>query len=83
VIDWTDARIGDSAVDFAWILHGAGAAFADAASDAYRSADQGVVERARFYYRLEPLFSLIFGAKERRPDLIGSSLAVVRERLSA
>jgi aminoglycoside phosphotransferase (APT) family kinase protein len=83
VIDWTDARIGDPAVDFAWILHGAGAAFAGAASDAYRSADQGVVERSRFYYRLEPLFSLIFGAKERRPDLVGSSLAVVRERLSA
>jgi aminoglycoside phosphotransferase (APT) family kinase protein len=83
VIDWTDARIGDPAVDFAWILHGADATFADAASEAYRSADQDVVERARFYYRLEPLFSLIFGAQEGRSELIGSSLAVVRERLSA
>jgi aminoglycoside phosphotransferase (APT) family kinase protein len=46
VIDWTDARIGDPAVDLAWLVHGTDNEFAGAVLDSYSGNDPTMVERA-------------------------------------
>jgi aminoglycoside phosphotransferase (APT) family kinase protein len=81
VIDWTDARIGDPAVDLAWLVHGTDSEFAGAVLASYPTNDPAMVERARFYYQVVPWHVLILGLEERRADLIESGLADVRDRL--
>ncbi len=81
VIDWTDARIGDPAVDLAWLVHGTDNEFASAVLGSYPANDPAMVERARFYYQVVPWHVLIFGVEERQTELIESGLAEVRERL--
>jgi hypothetical protein len=81
VIDWTDARIGDPAVDLAWLVHGTDSEFAGAVLGSYPAKDPAMVERARFYYQVVPWHVLLFGLEERRAELIESGLADVRERL--
>jgi aminoglycoside phosphotransferase (APT) family kinase protein len=81
VIDWTDARIGDPAVDLAWLVHGTDNEFASAVLASYPANDPAMVERARFYYQVVPWHVLIFGVEERRTELIESGLADVRDRL--
>jgi len=81
VIDWTDARVGDPAVDLAWVVHGTDREFADAVLDRYPGGDPTLLERARFYYRIVPWHVLIFGVAEGREDLIASGLRGVRKRL--
>jgi aminoglycoside phosphotransferase (APT) family kinase protein len=44
VIDWSDARVGDPAIDFAWRLHGTSAEFAAELLRSYVSADDGLFE---------------------------------------
>jgi aminoglycoside phosphotransferase (APT) family kinase protein len=81
VIDWTDARIGDAAVDLAWLVHGTDSEFASAVLASYPAKDPGMVERARFYYQVVPWHVLLFGLEEGRTELIDSGLADVRQRL--
>jgi aminoglycoside phosphotransferase (APT) family kinase protein len=81
VIDWTDARIGDPAVDLAWLAHGTESDFAGAVLASYPANDPAMVERARFYYQVVPWHVLLFGIDEHRAELIESGLADVRERL--
>lgn len=47
VIDWSDVRVGDPAIDYAWLLNGP---FADWA------VDPDLRRRARFYHRLGPWY---------------------------
>jgi aminoglycoside phosphotransferase (APT) family kinase protein len=82
VIDWTDARVGDPAVDFAWLVHATNKEFREALLGSYSSADPDLVERAHFYYRIEPWHILIFGLQNHRQQLINSGLAGVRARLA-
>jgi aminoglycoside phosphotransferase (APT) family kinase protein len=83
VIDWSDARVGDPALDFAWLLHGTGAAFADALLGAYSGVETGPAFRARalFYHRLGPWHEVLYGLQRGRPDLVASGLSGVRQRL--
>jgi aminoglycoside phosphotransferase (APT) family kinase protein len=81
VIDWTDARIGDAAVDLAWLAHGTDGEFAGAVLGSYPTNDPAMVERAHFYYQVVPWHVLIFGVEERRAELIERGLEDVRERL--
>lgn len=81
VIDWTDARIGDPAVDLAWLVHGTDDEFAAAVLAGYPANDPAMVERARFYYQVVPWHVLLFGLEEGRTELIDNGLAEVRERL--
>jgi aminoglycoside phosphotransferase (APT) family kinase protein len=78
VIDWGDVRIGDPALDFAWLLQ---QPFADAVLAAYGVADAGLRERALFYHRLGPWNELHYGLYFNRPELVESGLAGVRSRL--
>lgn len=84
VIDWSDACLGDPALDFAWLLHGTGEAFAAGLMDAYgrqRDPGPGLRERALFYHRLGPWHEVLFGLKHDRWDLVHSGLAGIRARL--
>jgi aminoglycoside phosphotransferase (APT) family kinase protein len=72
VIDWSDARIGDPALDYAWLLHGP---FPD------WDVDDELRRRARIYHRLGPWFMAHNGVFTHRPDRVRDGLAGVRSRL--
>ena len=72
VIDWGDARIGDPALDYAWILNGP---FPD------WDVDDELRRRARIYYRLAPWFDVHYGEFTDQPQWVRSGLAGVRARL--
>lgn len=86
VIDWSDARLGDPALDFAWLLHGTGEAFGKVLVGAYggvRPVDSALSARALFYHRLGPWHEVLYGLEHDRPELTESGLAGIRERLPA
>jgi aminoglycoside phosphotransferase (APT) family kinase protein len=78
VIDWGDVRIGDAALDFAWLLFAAG----EAAVEAYaQPVDDAFRARALFYRRLGPWYEAHNGLFTGRRDRVERGLAGVRERL--
>jgi aminoglycoside phosphotransferase (APT) family kinase protein len=81
VIDWSDARIGDPAIDLAWTLHGTPPAFAEAVLAGYGDDDPRLAERALFFHRLGPWYELHYGIHFHRPAYVESGLAGVRVRL--
>jgi aminoglycoside phosphotransferase (APT) family kinase protein len=72
VIDWGDARIGDPAIDYAWLLNGP---FPD------WQVDYDLRRRARIYHRLVPWFEVHYGDFTDQPEWVRSGLAGVRARL--
>ena len=72
VIDWGDARLGDPALDYSWLLHGP---FPD------WDVDPELRRRARFYHRLAPFFSVHYGVFTKRPEYVAQALATLRSRL--
>lgn len=84
VIDWSDARVGDAALDFAWLLHGLDEGFAEALLERYagsRTVDEGLRERALFYHRLGPWHEVLYGLELGGRAHVQSGLAGVRRRL--
>lgn len=61
VIDWGDARVGDPALDYAWLLNG---------PFPHWDVGEELRRRARFYWRLAPWFEAHFRAfyTEDEPD---------------
>jgi aminoglycoside phosphotransferase (APT) family kinase protein len=72
VIDWGDTRIGDPALDYAWLVHGP---FQD------WDIDPEVRRRARFYHRLAPFFSVHYGVFTKQPDYVDRALETLSSRL--
>jgi aminoglycoside phosphotransferase (APT) family kinase protein len=72
VIDWGDARIGDPAIDYAWLLNGP---FPD------WEVDDELRRRALIYHRLGPWFEVHYGDFTSQPEWVRSGLAGVRSRL--
>jgi aminoglycoside phosphotransferase (APT) family kinase protein len=72
VIDWGDARIGDPAIDYAWLLNGP---FPD------WDVEDELRRRARIYHRLGPWFEVHYGDFTDQPEWVRSGLAGVRARL--
>ena len=72
VIDWGDTRIGDPALDYAWLLHGP---FAD------WMVDDDLRRRAGFYHRLAPFYSVHYGVFTRQPDYVERALEKLSSRL--
>jgi aminoglycoside phosphotransferase (APT) family kinase protein len=86
VIDWSDARLGDPALDFAWLLHGTRESFGEALVGAYcgsLAVDSALSARALFYHRLGPWHEVLFGLDHDCPELTASGVAGIRERLPA
>ena len=72
VIDWGDARIGDPAIDYSWLLNGP---FPD------WDVDEELRRRAAIYHRLGPWFEVHYGLFTKQPQWVESGLAGVRSRL--
>jgi aminoglycoside phosphotransferase (APT) family kinase protein len=82
VIDWTDARLGDPALDLAWPLNGTNPEFRRVLLAAYDGAlDPTFEARAAFYHRIGPWYEVVYGLEEGRPHLVETGLAGVRKRL--
>ena len=81
VIDWSDARSGDPAIDLAWPLHGMSEAFADALLSTYGEVDGDALARAAFYHRRSPWYEVLYGLQRQRDGLVESGLARIRSRL--
>jgi aminoglycoside phosphotransferase (APT) family kinase protein len=75
VIDWTDMRIGDPAIDLAWAL-GASPEIASA-----YPVDASAARRALLYHALGPWHEVHFGLFLGDARWVSSGLAGVRERL--
>jgi aminoglycoside phosphotransferase (APT) family kinase protein len=72
VIDWGDARLGDPALDYAWLLNGP---FPD------WDVDDELRRRARFYHRLGPWHEAHYGLFTGRDAHVERGLAGIRARL--
>lgn len=81
VIDWTDAHIGDPALDLAWLLNGTQPAFAAAVAAAY-GADDELRRRSMAWHRLGPWHEVLYGFDTGDDGYIASGLAGVRRRLA-
>jgi aminoglycoside phosphotransferase (APT) family kinase protein len=82
VIDWSDACLGDPALDFAWSLYDTGEAFGTRVLQAYeRECGKDVGLCARFYHRLGPWHEVLFGLKRGRRELVAGGLERVRSGL--
>jgi aminoglycoside phosphotransferase (APT) family kinase protein len=72
VIDWGDARIGDPAIDYSWLLSGPFPSW---------EVDEELRRRAAIYHRLGPWFEVHYGVFTAQPKWVERGLAGVRERL--
>lgn len=72
LLDWGDARIGDPALDYAWLLHGPFASW---------EVDDDLRRRARFYHRLAPWFEAHYGLFVESREHLDRGLKQIRERL--
>jgi aminoglycoside phosphotransferase (APT) family kinase protein len=72
VIDWGDARIGDPAIDYAWLLN---------VPFPHWEVDDDLRRRARFYYRLGPWFEAHHGVVTSRPAHVEAGLRGISSRL--
>jgi aminoglycoside phosphotransferase (APT) family kinase protein len=80
IIDWTDARIGDPALDLSWLLHGTPDGFAKAVAEAY-GADDAIRRRALDWHRLGPWHEVLYGIDTDDDGYVASGLAGVHARL--
>jgi aminoglycoside phosphotransferase (APT) family kinase protein len=72
VIDWGDARVGDPALDYAWLLNGPFPEW---------DVDPDLRRRARFYHRLGPWYEAHYGLFTDQPAHTQSGLAGIKPRL--
>lgn len=72
VIDWGDARVGDPAVDYAWLLNVAHPEW---------DVDPELRRRARIYHRLGPWYEAHYGVFTSQPEHVAAGLRGIRERL--
>jgi aminoglycoside phosphotransferase (APT) family kinase protein len=80
VIDWSDALVGDAALDLAWCLNGTPQVVADAVARTYE-VDTEVRERSLFYHRLGPWYEVIYGLETGQEQFVASGVEGVRARL--
>jgi len=81
VIDWSDARVGDPAIDLAWALFGTPEPFAAAVATAY-GVDDDQLSRALDWWRLAPWYDVLWGQAAGGPAFVESGLAGIAARLS-
>jgi aminoglycoside phosphotransferase (APT) family kinase protein len=80
VIDWSNARVGDAALDLASCLNGTPPEVAGAVTRTY-GADAGLCERSLFYHRLGPWYEVVYGLETRQERFVSSGIEGVRRRL--
>lgn len=81
VIDWTDAHVGDPAIDLAWALHGS-PDLAAGVTETY-GARPDVLRRALDWHLLGPWHEVLHGQQTGQPELVAAGMAGVCDRLAA
>ena len=72
VIDWADAKVGDPALDYSWLLNVPFSSW---------DVDDELRRRARIYHRLAPWFEVHYGVLTEQPQWVENGLAGLRSRL--
>jgi aminoglycoside phosphotransferase (APT) family kinase protein/8-oxo-dGTP pyrophosphatase MutT (NUDIX family) len=80
VIDWTDARLGDPALDLAWVLYGSPELFAEAVATTYGVTDEEL-SRALGWHRLGPWYEVLWGQSTGEKEYVESGLQGILERI--
>lgn len=80
IIDWSDARVGDPALDLAWCLNGTAHQVADAVARVY-GVDGALRGRSLFYHQLGPWYEVTYGLDTNQEPFVRSGLEGVRSRL--
>lgn len=80
VIDWSDARVGDPALDLSWCLNGTPREVADAVARAY-DIDGSLRRRSLFYHRLGPWYEVTYGLDTNQERFVKSGIEGLRSRL--
>jgi macrolide phosphotransferase len=88
VIDWTDARIGDPAMDFADLLRRLGRPATEAILDRYADAVDPApaapfVDRIELYVDLMPLYGALHGADTGQPGYVDEAARALARRSRA
>lgn len=81
VIDWSDAHVGDPALDLAWALHGTTPPFAAGLAAAYGRAAEALSGRALLWHRLGPWYEVLHGLDTEAPETVAAGLDGVLARL--
>lgn len=81
VIDWSDAQVGDPAIDFAWLLHGTPKEFGSRVLEAYPGNVDGIERRSLFWHRLGPFHEVIHGLDRGDDRFVTSGLEGITGRL--
>jgi aminoglycoside phosphotransferase (APT) family kinase protein len=79
VIDWSDAHIGDPALDLAWLIHGSSAG--QSVATAY-DADAALVQRAHDWHLLGPWHEVLYGLDIAGPAYVESGMTGILARLT-
>jgi aminoglycoside phosphotransferase (APT) family kinase protein len=80
IIDWTDAEIGDPALDLSWLLNGAPAEVAEGVAQTYEVTPD-LRRRALDWHRLGPWYAVHRGLLLDLPDEIDEALTGILARL--
>jgi aminoglycoside phosphotransferase (APT) family kinase protein len=80
VIDWTDAEIGDPALDLSWLLNDAPDGIATGLAETY-DVTPVLRQRALDWHRLAPWYGVHRGLLLGLPDEVESGLAEILTRL--
>ena len=84
VIDWSDACVGDPAIDFGWLLHSTPSVFVEGIRAGYGRDGRSVealLDRSLFYHRVGPWHEVLYGVDQQLRQLVERGLRGVRERL--
>jgi aminoglycoside phosphotransferase (APT) family kinase protein len=82
IIDWGDVRIGDPAIDFAWLANSMPTSFVLRLLKSYGpKADGELLRRALFFHRIGPWHEVVYGLDRGGGQFVRSGLAGVRARL--
>ena len=79
VIDWTDAQIGDPALDLSWLLNGAPTAIAEGVAETYGVSAE-LRARAHDWHRLGPWYEVGYGIETGQAEFVESGLSGVLKR---
>ena len=72
VIDWSDAMIGDPALDLAGLFHWGGAEMLSEALETYGGCGAETVARARWFAACRAVADIVFGVDEGKPDYVAA-----------
>ncbi len=81
IIDWSDARVGDPAIDLAWALFETPEPFAAAVATAYGVEDEELA-RAYDWWRLAPWYDVLWGPAGGDQAFVEAGLAGIATRLT-